>query len=616
MERGLSMTQAARPGLAIPNIRIALLLLLLLTALAGFGTFFGVPVMRPLGNADLRHDGGHAYVGAVASSWPLVIGSDSVDAPDEALTELFEDGKPLGPPHQMHADIRKEGRGKFSHWSRELYFSASDNGDPRTNGRRYTARLRVFLAPSLSLVLGLSALLLLVKRVYSDWCRKTDRSRAIHDGIRFILTLAIAILSGWGAMKADGVVLWAMLCSAVVAAIWVLHALREIGQDVTETRSHGVRVGELTLAAMSIGLTLMATEAVLAWHEKGGMSPDVRGHEAPVPSHEIANSRLRTLLTSFSVSVPSEVLAQVAWRQSLLTMPQEWERRSATVEGAARASQWHGVLHVYDANGIRRTSDFEAKRSDTFRVMVVGDSLTYGDGIEERFTYPAVLQRLMEEDYAIEFLNLGSDGMQSEDIKKRIYEFVPRLRPNLVIYGVCHNDFLPSGVGQYAMTDKFSIPIPERVKRDLMARSRILRLTGDGYGAFLLRVGLRADFYDDILKDFRNYQGRFAQDVAGMNAYVLSQGLPPIVAIVLDQKYPAVDPRPYEITKVAERHLARAGMDVIDTEPYYRSFSDQNLTVSRWEGHPNEVANAIWARMIETHVRNRSDLKPFARQLR
>jgi len=54
---------------------------------------------------------------------------------------------------------------------------------------------------------------------------------------------------------------------------------------------------------------------------------------------------------------------------------------------------------------------------------------------------------------------------------------------------------------------------------------------------------------------------------------------------------------------------------VIDTEPYYRSFSDQNLTVSRWEGHPNEVANAIWARMIDTHLRNRSDLKPFAKQL-
>lgn len=614
MERKLSMIHTARPGVVTHNNRMSLSLLLLLAMLLGFGTFAGVPVLWQLEKTDIRHDDGHAYAWPVALSWPLATRPDAVGAPNEAFTELFEDGKPLGPPHQMHANIRKEGHGKFSHWRHELYFSASDDSDPRTNEHRYAVRLRLFLAPSLSLVLGLFGLLLLVKRLCRDRCRKTDGSRLVHDGIRFMLILSIAVLCGWGTMKAHGVMLWVMLCSAVVAAIWMVYALWEMTREIPERSSRGVRVGDLTLAAVSIGLTLTVTEAVLAWHERAGMSPDERGHDVPRQAHETANSHLRTLLNSFSVSVPSEVLAQVAWRQSLLTMPQEWERRSAMVEGAVRASQWHGILHVYDANGIRRTSDFDAKRSNTFRVMVVGDSLTYGDGIEERFTYPAVLQRLMEKEYAIEFLNLGSDGMQSEDIKKRIYEFVPRLRPDLVIYGVCHNDFLPSGVGQYAMTNNFSIPLPEWLKQDLMTRSRILRLTSDGYSAFLLRVGLRADFYEDILKDFGNYQGRFAQDVAAMNAYVLSQGLPPMVAIVLDQKYRAVDPRPYEITKIAERHLARAGMDVIDTEPYYRSFSEQNLTVSRWEGHPNEVANAIWARMIEMRVRNRSDLQPFARQ--
>ncbi len=51
---------------------------------------------------------------------------------------LFEDGRPLGPPHSPHADIREKGGGRYSHWTREtLYFSASDNSDPRTNGRTY-----------------------------------------------------------------------------------------------------------------------------------------------------------------------------------------------------------------------------------------------------------------------------------------------------------------------------------------------------------------------------------------------------------------------------------------------------------------------------------------------
>jgi hypothetical protein len=51
---------------------------------------------------------------------------------------LLEDGKPLGPAHQMHDVIRNKGMGRFSHWGDGLHFSASDNSDPRTNGRSYT----------------------------------------------------------------------------------------------------------------------------------------------------------------------------------------------------------------------------------------------------------------------------------------------------------------------------------------------------------------------------------------------------------------------------------------------------------------------------------------------
>jgi hypothetical protein len=66
-----------------------------------------------------------------------------------APLRLFEDGKQLGPPHQMHDLIRNKGLGGFSHWGRSLYFSTSDNSDPRQNGREYT------LETSLSVESGL-----------------------------------------------------------------------------------------------------------------------------------------------------------------------------------------------------------------------------------------------------------------------------------------------------------------------------------------------------------------------------------------------------------------------------------------------------------------------------
>ncbi len=51
---------------------------------------------------------------------------------------VLEDGKELGPVDNKHDNIRQIGEGRYSHWSRNgLYFSTSDNSDPRTNGRKY-----------------------------------------------------------------------------------------------------------------------------------------------------------------------------------------------------------------------------------------------------------------------------------------------------------------------------------------------------------------------------------------------------------------------------------------------------------------------------------------------
>jgi hypothetical protein len=65
--------------------------------------------------------------------------ADSSDNLARSPLELYEDGKPLGPAHSAHVDIRDIGLGRFSHWRGiGLIFSTSDNTDPNTNGRRYS----------------------------------------------------------------------------------------------------------------------------------------------------------------------------------------------------------------------------------------------------------------------------------------------------------------------------------------------------------------------------------------------------------------------------------------------------------------------------------------------
>lgn len=67
---------------------------------------------------------------------------DIVENTTRSVLRVFENGIELKPPHSMHGDIATLGRGRFSHWGDgafvALYFSASDNTNPKTNGRSYT----------------------------------------------------------------------------------------------------------------------------------------------------------------------------------------------------------------------------------------------------------------------------------------------------------------------------------------------------------------------------------------------------------------------------------------------------------------------------------------------
>src|SRR5262249_5795345 len=103
-----------------------------------------------------------------------------------------------------------------------------------------------------------------------------------------------------------------------------------------------------------------------------------------------------------------------------IAMPREWQKKSVKIPGTSWAYYWHGKLHVHNSDRMRLVGQFPPKRADTFRVMVLGDSLTYGQGIDQEDTYCRVLERDLGRKYRIEVLNLGCCGDQSEDVLKTL----------------------------------------------------------------------------------------------------------------------------------------------------------------------------------------------------
>ena len=72
------------------------------------------------------------------SAFTITMPQRAQDVAASARFFLFEDEALLGPPDSSHETVRSVGNGAFSIWGSAIYFSASDNSDPNTNGRRYS----------------------------------------------------------------------------------------------------------------------------------------------------------------------------------------------------------------------------------------------------------------------------------------------------------------------------------------------------------------------------------------------------------------------------------------------------------------------------------------------
>ena len=104
--------------------------------------------------------------------------------------------------------------------------------------------------------------------------------------------------------------------------------------------------------------------------------------------------------------------------EAAMVIPPEWARQDVDVPGAVFAYRWHGHLQVYNRDWMRTLGLYPPKPDGVFRILVVGDSLTYGEGVAAEDAYPALLDTALGPD--VEVLNLGVSGAQSEDIAETV----------------------------------------------------------------------------------------------------------------------------------------------------------------------------------------------------
>ena len=103
--------------------------------------------------------------------------------------------------------------------------------------------------------------------------------------------------------------------------------------------------------------------------------------------------------------------------------------------------------HTINSAGMRDTEYPEAKPDEIYRIVIVGDSVTYGLTVGPRQAFPEQLEQLLAARLpaslaaqGLEVLNLGVSGYNIEQVVERLRTLGLSYDPDLVIYAYSLND--------------------------------------------------------------------------------------------------------------------------------------------------------------------------------
>jgi len=283
-----------------------------------------------------------------------------------------------------------------------------------------------------------------------------------------------------------------------------------------------------------------------------------------------------------------------------------------------------------------------SRSPNTFRIVVLGDSYTYGQGVERDKTFPAQLEQMlnaMGSNVRFEVVNLGFCGLNTITEKKILADYGinpdtwepdPAYRglayqPDLVLLEYTLNDsstswrdpgqvkgfddrFRTGEVVLRVNSGPYHLPLPDRVDKFLTMHSRLYLAVFSGYNQLLGLLGLREAGKGAIESTLSRYNDNFDgwvwmnQALQELSAIGRATGTPIVMAIYPDM----IRLSEYPFEQVHQKVKSRAesyGIPTLDLYPAFKGKREKELVATPFDLHPNAAAQTIAARAIFDYLK-------------
>ncbi len=348
-------------------------------------------------------------------------------------------------------------------------------------------------------------------------------------------------------------------------------------------------------------------------------------HQTPSdqPTPKARSKWLRKLSTVVVATCVGLLLIEGGFR---LLGPPQYEARKILPRGVPFTSGPNGLLQYqpnasfyaqYDPRGTEggndgrvdyqinshgfRGPDFGAKAETTFRVVCLGDSFTFGEGVAADDTWPRQLESLLKtrdgerEQASVEVINAG---VQGHGLIDAVYNYAVHEREfeaDVVLLAFFMNDLMPQGE-TIALNDALH---RERPATGLAKWSRVADFFQDRAFAKQQHEVLLTAIHDSFNDDGRN---TFKKVLTEFDSYLREQNIKFAVVVYpllwqLDDEYPlTVEHRFIRDT------LAEVGIAHLDLFDALKDGPASSLWAHPTDHHPNAAAHRRAARAISNKL--------------